>query len=96
MADQLPSAGPVGDLPDAWIDAAAAALDGEYVTGFRHKIEIALAAALPLIRAHFADQITGEAVAVNTRYEGTTEAAHGYVDGLLLAARLARGGDTDG
>src|SRR5882672_7364881 len=73
MPDQLPSVGPVGDLPDAAVELAAKVSfgfvwrtrpiavsweDAEESTRreYRADARSVLAAALPLIRAHIADQ----------------------------------------
>jgi hypothetical protein len=65
-----------------------------------HAVDLAraaLAAAVPHIERAIRDRIEAELcsemLAVNTRYIGSAVAAAGYVDGLTVAARVARGGE---
>jgi hypothetical protein len=96
MSDAL--SGPVGDLPDAWVEAAAKAdYEGHYhLSGrkwadtdeterenFRAPVRRALAAAVPLIRAHIADQLDEFAEKATTNHEHWA---------YRHAARVARGG----
>lgn len=59
-------------------------LDGTKLV-FRHHAEVALRPALQLIAA----RIQAEMLAINSRYQGTTEAATGYLDGLRTSLELA-------
>lgn len=119
MPDHLPSAGPVGDLPDRDLIENAcevmhvayerAAIGAGWETNplsrtinwaevpeaNKATMRAAVAAVLPLIRAHIADEID----AVAEAHPGATELAgeftynRGIYNGFKRGARLARTGD---
>jgi hypothetical protein len=115
MSDAL--SGPVGDLPDEAVEAAAKAVarafgwgedhfTAERVQHYSRYAGPALAAALPLIRAHIADELDEQAnheapnAAEALRFAAGQIAAglpqlHAVVSARRAAARVARGG-TDG
>ena len=89
-------------IPD---EAVSVALDAWHVACHAEETQLqgmqrVIAAALPVIerdlRNQIADEVAAQTRTVNTRYIGTTEAALGYCDGLITAARLVRGATTDG
>jgi hypothetical protein len=75
-----------------WEDETA-----EYRAGWIKDATPLVAAAVPHIERAIRDSIEAELcsemLAVNTRYIGSEVAAAGYVDGLTVAARVARGGE---
>jgi len=96
MSDDL-SVGPVGDLPDAWVEVIARELwnaaDDETSYDWRdHMVaaHVVLTDLLPLIRAHIADEI--QAIPRRTDFQLGTRDAHNAA--LAMAAREVRG-DTD-